>query len=98
MGLIMSRIIVITRSLTGDIISIPMSLNDTYKQISQTYLCGRFNVPVHDIDNIVKERNAENLSAFFDLDLGERFWHLNAGKRYWVHMRPQPFLVVAGPS
>lgn len=90
----MSRAIVDRRILTKDVVSILMSMNDMYRQISESYLCGRFDLNMNDKKNIVEEGKLGNLAAYFDIDVGECFWHLNAGMRYVFHVELESVGVV----
>lgn len=69
----MSRTILIARISTRDIVSIPLSQNHTYKQVSATYLAGRFGVTDIDIENIVGESTTNIHAPFFDIDDGVQY-------------------------
>lgn len=78
----MACFIVISQDSTGEVVSILVVAVDVYKQISERYFCGWFDLEVNDIKNIVQEGTVEEVYAYFNINANVQFWHLNVDVRY----------------
>lgn len=62
---------------------------ETYKLVSETYLCGRFDLQINDIENIVQQGTLNDVYAYYDIDIDAHFWHLNPGVPYEILIHPK---------